>query len=167
MKFDHESVGVEQWRARDLTGVVESDRRTREANCSARRRIIVPGELAVLDLQVTDQRNQEAAGHGIDEWRTALDRVKFPGKGRIECLGRHGLEPARKAERCRHGRWQPTFQFFGTAERQGRGIIRVGEHCRWPSCKVAAAPLREKSSRRGAAIGNVFSGAPPRLQNRG
>ena len=42
---------------RDLTGIVEADRRAHKVDFSARRQIVVPGELAVLDLEIADQRD--------------------------------------------------------------------------------------------------------------
>src|SRR5438105_9107029 len=63
MEFDQKAVGVEQRRAADLAGIVESERRTHEADLSAWRQIVVPGEFAILNLYVADQRYQKAAGH--------------------------------------------------------------------------------------------------------
>ena len=60
VEFDQEAVGLEQRRADDLAGIMESDRRAREVELPAGRNVVVPGDLAVLDPEVADQRNQEA-----------------------------------------------------------------------------------------------------------
>jgi hypothetical protein len=106
VEFDEVAVGVEQRRAGDLAGIVESDRRAQEADFSAGRRVVVPGEFAVLDLHVTNQRDQKARCHGVDEWRTALDRVVLAEKHRIERLRRHRLEPVGQTRHGRHRRRQ-------------------------------------------------------------
>jgi hypothetical protein len=51
----------------DLACVMESDWRAREIERSAGRHIIVPGDRAVIDPEIADRRNQEPAGHGVDE----------------------------------------------------------------------------------------------------
>jgi hypothetical protein len=60
VEFDDVAVGVEQRRAGDLAGVVESDRRAQEADFAAGRRIVIPSKFAVLDLQIADQRDQKS-----------------------------------------------------------------------------------------------------------
>ena len=76
---------------------MESDWRARKIERSAGREIIIPGHCAVLDAEIADQWHQETAGHRVNEWGTALDRILF---AHIECivgLRRHRLEPAGKA----------------------------------------------------------------------
>src|SRR5882724_10453799 len=97
VKLDHEPVGLEQRRADDLAGVMESDWRAREIERSAGRDIIVPGDRAVIDPEIADQRNQEPAGHGVDERGTTLDRILVAHIDRVKGLRRHRLEPAGKA----------------------------------------------------------------------
>jgi len=96
VKLDQESIGLEQRRADDLAYVVETDRRARELERSAGRQIIVPGDRAVLDPEIANQRNQESGGHGVDERGTALDGILFADVDRVEGLRRHRLEPAGK-----------------------------------------------------------------------
>ncbi len=128
VEFDHEPVVFEQRRAGNLTGVMESDRRAHEVDFSARRQIVVPGELAVLDLEVADQRDQKAVSHGVDKRRAALDSIAYAGVDRIERLWRHRLEPVGQTERRRHRRRQQAFEFRRAAERQRHWMVFIGRH---------------------------------------
>src|SRR5689334_5950801 len=56
MKLDHEAIELEQRRTGHLACVMESDWRARKIELSAGREIIVPGDLAPLDLEIADQR---------------------------------------------------------------------------------------------------------------
>jgi len=84
---------------------------------------IVPGDLAVFDLEIADQRDQEAAGHGIDKGRTALDRALLGRMSGVERLRRHCLQPVGKAGRRRHRRRQNILQFRRAAEHQCHRLI--------------------------------------------
>ena len=95
---------------------------------SARRDVVVPGEFAVLDPHVADQRDQEAAGHGVDERGTPLDGVLVAAVQRVERLRRHRLEPVGKARCRRHRRRQHAFELRRAAELQRHGIVFTGRH---------------------------------------
>src|ERR1700757_699471 len=105
MKLDHEPVRFEQRGAHDLAGIMESDRRAREIERSARWDIVVPCERAILDPEIAYERNQKPAGHGVNEWRTAFDRILVSHIYAAEGPRRHRLEPARYAQR-RRDRWR-------------------------------------------------------------
>ena len=126
MEFDQEPVGFEQRRAADLAAAVKSDRRAHEVDFAARRQVVVPGEFAVLHLQVADQRHQKAAGHGVDKRRATLDGVAYPVIDFVEGLRRHCLEPIRQTKRCRHRRCQQSVQLHRAAERQRQWTVLLG-----------------------------------------
>jgi tetratricopeptide (TPR) repeat protein len=104
------------------------ERRAHKVDFSARRQIVVPGELAVLDLEIADQRKQKAVRHRVDERRTTLDCIAYRGVDRVECLRWHCLESIGRAERRRHGRWQQALEFRRAAERQCHRIAFTGRH---------------------------------------
>jgi len=128
VEFDDESVGFKQRRTADLALIVKSDRRTGKIQCATRRDFVVPGDFAVRDSQVADQRNQETVGHCVDERRAALHRLLFAHVDGAEGLGRHRLEPVGNALRRRHRRRQMAFEFARTAEFEMPRIIIVVIH---------------------------------------
>src|SRR5262249_58655989 len=77
---------------------------------------VVPNDLAVLDLQVTDQRNQKSARHRVDERRAPLDRFFVAQVDFAEGFGRHGLEPVWKTQVRRHRLRQQSLKLSRTAE---------------------------------------------------
>src|SRR4029453_12066592 len=74
IELDDKGVVLEQRRAGDLPIVVEVEWRARIARDCAARQLKIPRERAILDLEIGDQRNQEAVRHRIDEGRALLDR---------------------------------------------------------------------------------------------
>src|SRR5262249_19701346 len=77
VELDHDGIVPEEWRAGHLRTVVKVERRTRIARDRAVRELEVPCERAVLDLDVSHEWNQKAAGHRIDERWTLLDREQL------------------------------------------------------------------------------------------
>lgn len=93
VEFDDVSVWFEQGRATDLACVMKSDWRLREIEHAAGRNVIVPSDFAILDSEVTDERDQESGSHCIHERWATLDRILFAHIDAVEGLHRHRLEP--------------------------------------------------------------------------
>ena len=126
VELDNEAVGFEKWGAGDLALIVESDRRTRKIECSARGDFVVPGDLAVLDPQVADERNQKPAGHCIDERRAALYRFLVAQIDCAEGLRRHRLDPVGNAQVCRYRGRQLSIEFRRAAEFECQRLMLAG-----------------------------------------
>ena len=145
VEFDHVTVGFEKWRAGNLAGVVQSDWRADVIDFIAWRQLVVPGERAVLDSQIADQRNEKAARHRVDERRTSLDRISRGGVERIVGLRRHRLEPVRQAKRGRDGGWQDVLQAGWTAENEGFRVFRCAHYFESLGALYYVAPGRARA----------------------
>src|SRR5258707_11935157 len=91
VKLDEEPIGLEQRGINNLAYVVKSDWRAWKIDRASGRDIKVPGNRAVFDFEVADQRDQKSRGHGIDERGTALDRILLAHINCVESLRRHRL----------------------------------------------------------------------------
>src|ERR1700746_783953 len=141
VKLDHKAVRFEQWRIDHLTCIMESDWRVRVIERSAGRKIVVPGDLAILDPEIAHQRKQEAAGHGVDEWGAALDRILFAHFDCAVALRRHRLEPTGNSQCRRYGRRQLSLEFRRAAEFERHRFSFV-RHEDSPLTSVSVAPSR-------------------------
>src|SRR4029077_6265340 len=97
VELDDEAIWIEERRPLGLARIVEISWRGGELADEAFGQVEVPGEFAVAQLQIDQQRNQESVCHGVDEGRTLLHRHVREAHGRIEGLRRHGFEPFRQA----------------------------------------------------------------------
>ena len=162
VEFDHVTVGFGQRRAGNLAGIVQSDWRADVIDFTAWRQLVVPGERAVLDPQITDQRNEKAARHGVDERRSSLDRVARGGVERIVGLRRHRLEPVRQAERGRDGGWQDVLQACWTAENESLRLFGCAHYFESLGALIIMSHRARAQGRRKLELAR-FSNASSRL----
>jgi hypothetical protein len=94
---------------------VKIDRRARVLG-DAGGQVALPGEFAILDLEIACQQHEEPEGHGVDNGWTFLHGEEVVPQSLAEGLLRQGLEPVRKAENGGDGSWQNRLELRRTAE---------------------------------------------------